>query len=47
MAWYGDLIKLVRDNPEADEDELKALWRQLCDVEQSASDRAKQRNRCG
>jgi hypothetical protein len=21
MAWYGDLIKLVRDNPQADEDE--------------------------
>lgn len=41
MAWYGDLIKLVRDNPQADEDELKALWQQLCDAKQSASDRTK------
>jgi hypothetical protein len=41
MAWYGDLIKLVRDNPQADEDELKALWLQLCNVERSAADRAK------
>jgi hypothetical protein len=41
MAWVGDLIKLVRDNPQADEDELKALWLQLCNAERSAADRAK------